>query len=175
MENLNEKALRSKIIFQGKVLTLKCDTVALPNGAEATREIVEHPGAVAVVPFTDDGRIVFVKQYRYPVGRIMLEIPAGKLDKGENPDDGAKRELAEETGYIAGKLTKITSVFTTPGFTNEIIHIYIAEKLTFAEMHPDEDEFLNVELYNKSQVKQMIADGRICDAKSMVGLLLAGL
>lgn len=175
MEELNEKTLHSKIVFQGKVLTLKCDTVALPNGAEATREIVEHPGAVAVVPFTDDGGIVLVKQYRYPVGRIMLEIPAGKLDKGENPDDGAKRELAEETGYIAGKLTKIASVFTTPGFTNEMIHIYTAENLTFAEMHPDEDEFLNVELYNKLQVKQMIADGSICDAKSMVGLLLAGL
>lgn len=175
MENLNEKAMYSKMIFQGKVLTLKCDTVELPNGAEATREIIEHPGAVAVVPFTDDGQIVLVKQYRYPVERVMLEIPAGKLDNGEEPDDCAKRELAEETGYIAEKITKITSIFTTPGFTNEIIHIYIAENLTVAEKHPDEDEFLNVEIYNKSQIKQMISDGGICDAKSIVGLLMAGL
>lgn len=175
MESLQEKLLNSKLIFKGKVLTMKYDTVLLPNGANATREIIEHPGAVAVVPVTNDGRIVLVRQYRYPVGKIMLEIPAGKLDKGESPDNCAMRELAEETGYMAGQLVKMTSIYTTPGFTDEIIHVYMARNLTVTDQHPDEDEFINVEVYTKEQIKEMIADGTICDAKSMVGLFMAGI
>lgn len=175
MENLQEKRVDSKLIFKGKILTLKYDTVVLPNGAESTREIIEHPGAVAVVPIANDGRIVLVRQYRYPIGQVMLEIPAGKLDQGEQPDACARRELAEETGYIAEELTKMTSIYTTPGFTDEIIHIYVAKNLTMTEQHPDEDEFINVELFTKSQLKEMIANGTICDAKSLIGLFMAGI
>lgn len=175
MENLQEKQVNSKLIFEGKVLKLKYDKVLLPNGAEASREYIEHPGAVAIVPVANDGRIVLVKQYRYPVGKVMLEIPAGKLDKGEHPDDCAKRELAEETGCIAEELTKLTSIYTTPGFTNEIIHVYVAKKLTMAEQHPDEDEFIDFELYSPLQIKKMIKDGTIGDAKSLVGLFMAGI
>jgi ADP-ribose pyrophosphatase len=175
MKILQEKFLDSKLIFKGKVLTMNYDTVLLPNGVKATREIIKHPGAVAVVPLANDGRIVLVKQYRYPVGKEMLEIPAGKLDKGEKTDDCARRELSEETGYLAGELIKLTSIYTTPGFTDEVIHVYLAKNLTIAERHPDEDEFINVELYTKDQVKQMITNGIICDAKSMIGLFMAGI
>lgn len=175
MENLQEKQVNSKLIFEGKVLKLKYDTVLLPNGAEATREYIVHPGAVAIVPVANDGRIVLVKQYRYPVGKVMLEIPAGKMDKGEQPDDCAKRELAEETGCMAEELTKLTSIYTTPGFTDEVIHLYVAKKLTMMEQHPDEDEFIDFALYTPLQIKKMIADGTICDAKSLVGLFLAGI
>jgi len=175
MDDLKEKFRESKTVFAGKILTIRCDTVELPNGKEASRELVVHPGAVAVVPVRNDGKIILVRQYRYPIDKITLEIPAGKLDQGEEPDDCVRRELEEETGYKANTIRKLASVYTTPGFTNEIIHLYIAEDLIMTEQCPDEDEFLNAEAYTRSDIKKMIADGTINDAKSMLGLLLAGL
>lgn len=172
--NLQEKRLSEKTLFEGNILKLRVDTVQLPNGKQATREVVAHPGAVAVVPVTDDGKIVLVRQYRYPIGQIMLEIPAGKLDAGEAPEACAQRELSEETGFTAGQLTKITSIYTTPGFSDEIIHLYLAKNLKKAEQHLDEDEFINVECCSPQQVKKLIAQGEINDAKSLVGLLMAG-
>ena len=175
MDNLTEKTLESKILFAGKILTLRFDTVSLPNGRQATREVIEHPGAVAVVPIMDDGRIILVRQYRHPLGELMLEIPAGKLDKGESPDDCVRRELAEETGYIGRNIRKITSIHTTPGFSNELIHIYIARDLVPTDQNLDEDEFINVEYYTKDEIKSMLDNGVFSDAKTMVGLLLAGI
>ncbi|HEY3423695.1 MAG TPA: NUDIX hydrolase [Negativicutes bacterium] len=175
MDHLIEKFISSKVAFSGRILKVNTDTVQLPNGKEATREVVLHPGAIAVVPILDDGSIVLVRQYRYPVGVTLLEIPAGKLDAGENPDDCVLRELKEETGYIPGKIHKLASIFTTPGFTNEVIHLYVAEDLKLATQCLDEDEFIAVENYTREQVKAMLADGIINDAKTMLGLLLAGL
>jgi len=175
MSHLTEKFLESTVVFDGKLLTVHCDKVELPNGKQALREFIRHPGAVAVVPVTQDGNIVLVRQYRYPVGKTILEIPAGKLDKGEHPDDCARRELEEETGYIANRIRKLSSIYTTPGFTDEVIHLYIADDLTLAKQRPDEDEFLDVEVYSKQQIKVMIHDGIITDAKSMLALLLAGI
>lgn len=175
MSNLTEKFLDSKVVFNGNLLTVYCDKVELPNGKKAGREFIRHPGAVAVVPVTQEGNIVLVRQYRYPVGKTMLEVPAGKLDKGEHPDDCALRELEEETGYVAHNLRKLSSIYTTPGFTDEVIHLYLADQLTLAKQRPDEDEFLDVEVYTKEQIKDMIADGTIDDAKSMLALLLAGI
>lgn len=173
MSHLTEKFLNSEVVFQGNLLNVFADKVELPNGKVASREYIKHPGAVAVVPITQEGNIVLVRQYRYPIGNVLLEVPAGKLDKGEDPDTCAFRELEEETGYVAKSIKRIASIYTTPGFTDEVIHLYIAENLTLSNPHPDEDEFLDVEIYSKEEIKTMIADGRINDAKSMLALLLA--
>ena len=175
MNNLTEKLLKSKIVYDGNLLTVFCDKVELPNGKETKREFIRHPGAVAVVPITQEGNIVLVRQFRYPVGKAILEVPAGKLDKGEHPDECARRELEEETGYVAQSIKRLSSIYTTPGFTDEVIHLYIAENLTLAKQCLDDDEFLAVEVYTKEQIKMMIIDGTINDAKSMLALLLAGI
>lgn len=173
MMELKETLIHSKKIFQGKIVTLQQDLVLLQNGREASRDVVIHPGAVAVVAMTNEGKFVLVRQYRHPISKALLEIPAGKLEKGENPDECARRELEEETGYLAAKLQQLTSVYTAPGFSNEIIYIYLATELTKTAPCPDEDEFLNIEYYTQDKIQQMITDRRICDAKSIVGLLMA--
>lgn len=175
MSHLTEKFLESKIVFDGQLLKVYCDKVELPNGKEASREFIKHPGAVAVVPITEDGKIVLVRQYRHPIGKTMLEVPAGKLDKGEQPDECALRELEEETGYIANNIKKMASIYTTPGFTDEVIHLYKADNLKLSKQCPDEDEFLDVEVYTKEEVKMMITNGTINDSKSMLAILLAEL
>lgn len=175
MHNLEEKLVKSTLEFSGRMLKLRVDEVELPNGRLARREVVEHPGAVAVVPLLSDGRVALVRQYRHPAGQVMLEIPAGKLDKGEDPGDCAARELEEETGYIASSMRKVASVYTTPGFTNEVIHIYVAEQMITSVQRLDEDEFLNVELLSRDELKRQIKAGEIIDAKTMLGLMLAGI
>ncbi|NLP41147.1 MAG: NUDIX hydrolase [Veillonellaceae bacterium] len=174
MEHLTEKFISAEKIYDGKILKVHRDTVMLPNNREATREVVDHPGAVAVVPILDDGRIVLVKQFRYPIGKVTLEIPAGKLDNNEDPEECVARELREETGYVAKQMIKLTSIYTAPGFTNEIIHLYIARDLVKKEVCPDEDEFVDVEIYTPSDINTMINNSTITDAKTLIGLLLAG-
>ena len=171
-ENLKESFVSSVRLYEGKVINLRRDMVQLPNGREASREIVEHPGAIAVVPVLPDGRVVMVRQFRHPVGQVLLEIPAGKLAPGENPDECALRELEEETGYLAGKLDRKASIFTAPGFTDEVIHIYIASELQKTAVNPDEDEFLDIIAYEQQEIKQMIQSGTICDAKTIAGIYL---
>ena len=173
--NLKEEQIDSKTLFEGNILKLSVDTVKLPDGRHATREMVTHPGAVGIVPITQDGKFVLVRQYRYPIGQITLEIPAGKLEAGEEIDACAKRELVEETGFIAGQMKKVTAIYTTPGFSNEIIHLYVARDLKKTQQHLDDDEFINVEYYSPQEIKQFIKNSVICDAKSLVGLLMAGL
>ena len=173
--DLYEKPVSSNRLFEGKIINLRRDEVILPNGRTATRGVVEHPGAVAVVPITKTGQVVLVRQFRHPVGRIILEVPAGKLDRNEKPEDCALRELAEETGFVANKLRKLTSMYTTPGFSNEVIHLYLAEDLVESDQRPDEDEFIKTEQYSPEQIRQMIKSGEICDAKSLVALCLAGI
>lgn len=175
MDGLTEKFITSKSIFSGKILQLVCDTVQLPNGKQATREVVHHPGAIAVVPILEDGCIVLVKQYRYPIGKVLLEIPAGKLEPGENPDECVRRELKEETGYIAGTIKKLTAIYTAPGFSDEVIYLYVACNMKLAEVCPDEDEFIKVETYSRIEIKEMIHNGIITDAKTILGLMMAGL
>lgn len=171
-DNLTETFISTERIYEGRIINLRRDKVRLPNGKEASREVVEHPGAVAVVPVLPDGRIILVRQFRHPVGQILLEIPAGKLDAGEDPDDCALRELEEETGHRAGRLERKASVFTGPGFTDEVIHIYIAEDLRKTALNPDEDEFLEVDAYAPEDIRQMIRDGLIRDSKTLAGLYL---
>ena len=174
-QGLEEKKVTSTEVYHGSFLRIYEDKVLLPNGREAFREYVKHPGATAVVPITSDGRIVLVRQYRYPVGKVTLEIPAGKLDAGEEPLICAKRELKEETGYVAESWTKLTSLLTTPGFTDEVIHLYKAESMRFDEACPDEDEFIHTCLCTPEEIRRMIADETIVDAKTLVALFMAGI
>jgi len=171
---LKEQLIDSKPVYAGKIFKVRQDRVRLPNGKEATRDVVEHPGAVAVVPVMPDGQFVLVRQYRHPVGQIMLEIPAGKLDPGEAPDVCARRELEEETGFQAGKLTKLTAFYSGPGFTDEILHLYLAEELTAADQKLDNDEFINVEYFSRNDLKEVIRKQEIIDAKTLIGLLMVG-
>jgi ADP-ribose pyrophosphatase len=171
-ERLDEKQLSSEDVFTGRLLHVFKDKVKLPNGHESTREYIKHQGAVAILPVLPDGKLIFVRQYRYPVDSVIYEIPAGKLEKGEDPLTCAKRELSEETGYEAGTFTYLTSVLTTPGFTNETIHLYLATDLKRGAQHPDENEFLDVISISEPNVREMIRNGEIYDAKTLSTLLL---
>lgn len=170
---LYEKKLTSKQIFDGKVVKLFVDTVELPDGSEAIREIVRHPGAVCVIPVTKDMDVVTVKQYRYAFEQIMLEIPAGKLEPGENPLEAVKRELEEESGVVAKKIEYLGEIFTTVAIFDEKIHLYLATELEFKDAHPDEDEFLEVENIPLEKLYEMVMNGEIKDAKTQIAILKA--
>lgn len=172
MENLEEKFLSREEIFDGVVLKVVKDTVELPNGKEATRELCLHNGAVAIIPVLDDGRILMERQYRYAHGRIFFEIPAGKLDSAdEDPLEAAKRELREETGAVAEKITYLGRIDPTPALINEKIHLYLAEGLKFGERELDDDEFLTVEPYPLDKLFEMVMNGEIKDSKTQIAVL----
>ena len=162
-------------VFSGRLLKVQRDHVTLPNGNDTTREYICHPGAVAIVPVLDDGRVVLVKQCRYPLGTLLWEIPAGKLDHGEaeDADECAKRELSEETGYDAAHWQRLISIATTPGFSDEIIHLYKAWGLQEYAQHTDEDEFIGVQAFSPEQLRKMIAEGELYDAKTLCALYAA--
>ena len=157
-------------IFTRKVLTLNIDTVTLPNGVTIDLEMVRHPGAAAVVPLKDSGTVVLIKQFRHAAGGFIYEIPAGKLHAGEDPMHCAARELEEEIGYVAGRLERLTSILTAPGFTDEVIHIYKATALTRGQQQLDRDEVLEVLEIPLEEAIAMIVAGTIRDAKTIVGL-----
>lgn len=165
--------LSSKKIYEGKIINLRVDTVALPDGRTGTREVVEYAGAVAVVPVNQKGELLLVRQYRHAVGKTLLEIPAGKLEPGEGPAVGARRELLEETGCEAGQLTRLISFYSTPGFTTEELHLFLATGLKLKEQDLDEDEFIDVVPVPFARALEMIWSGEICDAKSVAGILAA--
>ena len=159
-----------KSIYKGKIIDLSVETVTLPNGATADLEIITHPGAAAVVPMKDDRTVVMVRQYRHAVGSFIYEIPAGKLHPGEDPRDCAVREVEEETGYKVGRLEPILSFFTTPGFTNEIIHIFVGRELSPGTQNLGADEVLEIIEMPLAQAMDLIQDGVIKDAKTIIGL-----
>jgi ADP-ribose pyrophosphatase len=170
---LFEKKVSSKQIFDGKIVKLFVDEVELPNGQIATREIVRHPGAVCVVPLTDEGEVVMVRQFRYPFEEVLLEIPAGKLEIGEDPLEAVKRELEEESGAVAGKIEHIGEMYTTVAIFDEKIQMYIATDLTFKDAHPDSDEFITSEKIPLSTLIDMVMRGEIKDSKTQIALLKA--
>jgi len=160
----------TKNIYRGIVVNLNVDTVTLPNGFTVDLEVVRHPGAAAVVPLKDDGRVIMIRQFRHAAGGFIYEIPAGKLHPGEDPGACAARELEEEIGYRAGRLELLSSIFTAPGFTDEVIHIYKATGLTTGRQQLDRDEVLEVVELSLPEAIRMIEAGTIRDAKSIVGL-----
>ena len=164
-----ERTLSTRNIFQGKVISLQVDEVQLPNGEISTREIVRHPGAVAVLALKDDKMIV-VEQYRKALEKSQIEIPAGKLEPGEDPLEAAKRELEEETGFVCESLVHIGSFYTSPGFADELLHLYAAEQLREGEKRPDEDEFLECGAITLDEARRYIREGRISDAKTIAAV-----
>ncbi|MEN1759331.1 NUDIX hydrolase [Anoxynatronum sibiricum] len=170
---MHEKTLKSARIYEGKIINVRVDTVELPDQKYSKREIVEHAGAAAVVPITREGEVILVKQFRKPVEDVLLEIPAGRLEPKESAENCAFRELLEETGYRAGQLDKLTAYFSSPGFSNEVIHLYLARDLTEGQAQPDEDEYLEITKIPLTEVLTMIHNGSIQDSKTIIGLLMA--
>ncbi|NLY75353.1 MAG: NUDIX hydrolase [Firmicutes bacterium] len=171
-QKLEEVFQANEFIHQGNFLEFHRDRVLLPNGKTATREYIKHPGAVAALPLLSDGSALLVKQFRYPTGQTLLEIPAGKLEPGEDPVACIRRELAEETGYQPGELIHLASVWTTPGFTDEIIHLYLATRLEPAFLERDADEFLEILRLSKSELLDYLNNGTVVDGKTVLAVSL---
>lgn len=169
---LAERPLTEDVAWTGRIFNVDRLRVELPDGRVAIRDVVRHPGAVAIVALTEDGRICLVRQYRTALGRVTVEIPAGKLAPGEDPLECAGRELLEETGMSAEKIAFLTTIATSDGFCDELIHIYMATGLEFSRSDPDADEFINVDLVPLEELVDAVLDGRIEDAKTVVGALI---
>lgn len=170
-----EKTLESKTVYKGRIINLRLDSVVLENGNTALREVVEHPGAVGIVALKDNGDIVMVKQYRKAADQMLLELPAGKLEQGEDPADCAARELTEETGYVAANLRYLVSFYTSPGFSNEVMHMFLATGLSQGENDPDDDEMVETVEISRDRAVDMILKGEIKDGKTIAGILLLGI
>lgn len=173
MKKYEEKSISSTPIYEGKVISLRVDEVTLPNGKTSKRELIKHPGAVAIIPITAEGKIVLVEQYRKALERSLIETPAGKLEPGEDPATTARRELEEETGYSCETLTYLQSFATSPGFADEIIHIYVAEGLAKIQNPAalDEDEFVEIIEASVEEAEEMMKIGQIFDAKTAYSVL----
>ena len=170
---LEETKLTSEEIFDGVAIHLFRDEILLPNGNKGVREVVRHPGAVCVLPLTDEGEVIFVNQFRYALNKVTLEVPAGKLEKGEDPTEAALRELSEETGIEARKIVPMGALYTTPALMDEIIYMYIATDLVQGEQHLDEDEFVNAIKIPLEKAVEMVMNGEIRDSKTQTMILKA--
>lgn len=170
----NFEVKKSEILFRGKVFDLKVDQIKYNSGNDGIREVAIHPGGAVVVPIKDDGKIVMVKQFRYPIQKVLLELPAGKLEKGEDPFVCAARELEEETGYKSKNIVKLGAIYTTPGFCTEVLHIYLAKDLVAGNHNREEGEYgMEIHEFTPEQINEKISSGELVDAKSLSGLLMA--
>lgn len=169
--DFTEKPLKQDYLYRGKIVNLRVDNAELPDGTTALREVIEHPGGVCVAALTEKEELLFVEQFRYPYMETVLELPAGKLEYGEDPFEAGKRELQEETGAAAKTYRDLGKLYPTPGYCGEIIHMYLAENLTFSEQHLDEDEFLEVRRIPLETAFQMVMRNEIRDSKTQVGIL----
>lgn len=173
---MNYKLLSSEILFSGKVFDLQVDEIEYESGNSGIREIAIHPGGAVVVPITESGKVVMITQFRYPFQKVLLELPAGKLDRDEDPDKCAPRELEEETGYAAKKIVKLGAICTTPGFCTEMLHIYLATELVEGEHKREEGELgMEVFEYSFQEIDEKILKGEIYDAKTICGIQMAKL
>lgn len=170
--NFEEKTLSSKYVYNGKVLNIKRDEIIVSNGHKSVREVVEHSGGVVILAIKDN-KILTVKQYRYPLKNVSIELPAGKLERGENPDIASKRELEEETGYIAKDWKSLGYIYTTPGFCDEKLYLYLARDLEYIKQNPDEDEIIEAGEVSFQEMYDMIDNGVINDSKTICAVLRA--
>ncbi len=168
-----ERTVVRRDVYDGRVVQLHVDEVELANGKRTTREVVEHTDAVVVLPIDQSGRALLVRQYRYPIGKDLLEAPAGGIDPGEEPDEAAQRELQEEIGYRAGRLERLGGFWTAPGFCTEYMYAYLARDLSESSLAPDEDEDIVVERHSLDSIRTLIRDGRIVDAKTIAAYWMA--
>lgn len=175
MKKLWEKEIRREKLYKGTLLGLRRDTVELPTGKKSTREIVEHPGAVAVVALTKDKELVLIRQFRKPTDEVLLEVPAGVPKKGESAEDCGRRELEEETGYHAKKVRKVWEGYASPGYSDELIQFCLAQDMTLLKQKTEEDEFVEVDLIDLEACLDMLKNGRIRDNKTMIGIIIADL
>lgn len=173
--DLTEKTLSSKSVFDGRILHITLDEVELPNGKKSKREVVNHPGGVAVAALDGDNNLIFVRQFRYPYKEIVLELPAGKLEKGSTPLENGKRELLEETGAEGYSYISLGQVYPYPGYTAEIIHLYACRVKSEGESKPDDGEFLNVEKIPLDKAVEMVLNNMIPDAKTQIAVLKTAL
>ncbi len=171
MKQMNFKVLKSNILFHGKVFDLQVDEIEYDSGNKGIREVAVHNGGAVVVPVKDDGKIILVKQFRYPFQDFLLELPAGKLEKNEDPKECATRELTEETGYSSDTITKLGKIYTTPGFCTEVLHIYLAENLKSGNHNREEGEYgMEVYEFTLDEINKKIRSGEIVDAKTISGI-----
>ena len=170
---LFEKTIASDVKYEGKILSLRVDTVTLPDGRETRREIIGHHGGVGIVAVTDENEIILVRQFRAGTHDVTLEIPAGKLEKGENPLECGKRELMEETGYTAEGFEELTAFYGSPAILEEKIHVYLAKGLKAGVSHPDPGEFVEIVKMPFGDAKKLALSGKLNDAKTIIGILLA--
>lgn len=168
---LTEQTLSSRTVYQGKIVTLKVDEARLPNGARAGREVVVHPGGVCVLALREDGTVPLVRQFRYPLGAELLELPAGKLEPGEEPLSAAVRELGEEVGLEPGRMTELGHIYVSPGITTEKLYLYLAQDVRQVPVHPDEDEFLDVSFLPFDRLAELVMAGEITDGKTVTAVL----
>lgn len=169
--NLRETPVEQEVKYEGRIIRLRVDKAQLPNGRIATREVVEHNGGVCIAALTEQRELLFVRQFRYPYQEVVLELPAGKIDKGEEPLACGKRELTEETGASAQQYRSLGRLYPSPGYCGEVIHLFLATGLSFGRMNPDEDEFLEVERIPLEKAVQMVLDNEVPDAKTQVAVL----
>lgn len=169
--DMTERTMEHTCPYKGIIVNVELDQVQLPNGRMAKREVVAHPGGVAVLPLNEDGTVTMVRQYRYPFSGVLLEIPAGKLDPGEDPRTGALRELKEEIGAQVGELIELGEIYPSPGFCQEILHLYLARELTYGECCPDEDEFLEIVRIPLTELVERVMSGEIKDGKTVAAAL----
>lgn len=167
---LEEKIIGESEKYVGRIIKVKEYDVVLSNGKRAKREVVHHPGAVAVLPISKDGSVFFVKQFRLPAKKVLLEIPAGKLDEGESPEDCAIRELEEEIGYSPKRLKLIHTFYPSPGISDEVLFLYEADELEESSKTPDEDEFLEVVALNKDEIEKFLLSGSFADSKTLIAV-----
>ena len=169
--HLEEKTISSEMMYDGKIVKLLRDSVELENGKTALREVIKHPGGVGIVPLDEDNNVLMVRQFRYPHGKVLLEIPAGKLEYGENPRECGLRELKEETGCTCDSFEYLGNLIPTPAYDTEVIHMYLARGLHSGEQNPDEDEFLEIEKIPLEKAVEMIMNNEIADAKTQIAIL----
>ena len=169
--NLRETPVEQEVKYEGRIIRLRVDKAQLPNGRIATREVVEHNGGVCIAALTEQRELLFVRQFRYPYQEVVLDLPAGKIDKGEEPLACGKRELTEETGASAQQYRSLGRLYPSPGYCGEVIHLFLATGLSFGRMNPDEDEFLEVERIPLEKAVQMVLYNEVPDAKTQVAVL----